>query len=94
MANLKASKKDIVKSKKNRQENIPFLSRARNEVKKFLALLSKNETKLEDAQTQLSRVNSACSKASKKGVYHANKTSRIVSRLTHRMKKHFNQYAS
>lgn len=94
MANLKASKKDIAKSRKNRQENIPFLSRARNEVKKFISLLNKNDGTVNEMQKQLSLVNSACAKATKKGIYHANKTSRIVSRLTHKMKKKFNLYAS
>ena len=93
MANLTASKKDIIKTKKNRQENIPILSRARTEVKKFLKMLEISPEMTSEITKQLSSVNSVCAKAAKKGIYHINKTSRIVSRLTHKMKKKFNLYS-
>lgn len=88
MANLLASKKDVVKSRKNRIENVGILSRARTEVKKFLKLLQ-SDTELKVLENQLSVVNSVCSIAAKKKIYHKNKTARIMSRLSHKMKRKF-----
>lgn len=90
MANLKASEKDILRTKRNREQNLRVLSTARTEIKKFLKILL--SATQDEVQKQLTKVNSVCSIATKKNVFHKNKTARIVSRLTHKFKAKFDLY--
>ncbi len=67
-------------NEKRRLRNRIYRSRVKNATKKLLALLE--EKKKEEALVQLKNVISLIDKAKSKGVFHKNKASRKISRIT------------
>ena len=84
MANIKSAKKRILQTKKKTEFNRFVKSRVRTKIKKIFGLIKskdKNEAKL----TFLS-FESDVSKAKSKGVFKKNAASRLVSRLSKKVK--------
>ena len=80
MANIKSAKKRVLVAERNAARNKAIRSRVKTFVKKVYAAVdggnkAEAETALKAAMTELE-------KASSKGVYHKNTTSRKISRLT------------
>ncbi len=80
MANIKSAKKRVLVAERNAARNKAIRSRVKTFVKKVYAAVdggnkAEAETALKAAMTELE-------KATSKGVYHKNTTSRKISRLT------------
>lgn len=84
MANHKSAIKAAKKSQKTRLRNVAIKSKCKTFIKKVESLIEKKSAK--DAREALKEMESVVMKAVSKKVYKANKGSRIVSRLTHKVK--------
>ena len=80
MANIKSAKKRILVSERNAARNKAVRSRVKTYVKKVYAAVDSGDK--EAAAAALTAATAEIDKATSKGVYHTNTTSRKVSRLT------------
>ena len=80
MANIKSAKKRILVSERNAERNKAVRSRVKTFVKKVYAAVETGDKAA--AQAALTAATVELDKATTKGVYHSNTTSRKVSRLT------------
>lgn len=88
MANLKSSKKDIIKSRKRRLRNQAVRSAIKTFVKKTRAAIESGD---EHAMELLSRTASLVDKAAKRGIIHRNAANRRKSRLARRLNQQLQQ---
>jgi len=78
MANLKSSKKDIIRSERNRKRNVDVKSKVKTGVKKALeAVATQSEEKVTLVKTALRTID----KAAAKGIIHKKTAARKKSRL-------------
>ena len=80
MANIKSAKKRVLVAAKNAERNKAVRSRVKTYVKKVYAAVESGDKAA--AQEALKAATVELDKASSKGVYHKNTTSRKISRLT------------
>ena len=85
MANIKSAKKRILVSRKNADRNKAIRSRVKTYTKKVDAAIAAGDA--EAAKAGLVQAISEIDKATSKGVYHKNTSSRKVSRLTQAVNK-------
>ena len=85
MANIKSAKKRILVSRKNADRNKAIRSRVKTYTKKVDAAIAAGDA--EAAKVCLVQAISEIDKATSKGVYHKNTSSRKVSRLTQAVNK-------
>ena len=84
MANIKSAKKRILQTRKKTEFNRFIKSRVRTKIKKIFSLIrSKNK---EEAKINFLSFESDVSKAMSKGVFKKNTASRLVSRLSKKVK--------
>ena len=84
MANIKTAKKRILQTQKKTEFNRFIKSRVRTKIKKIFGLIkSKNK---DEAKINFLSFESDVSKAMSKGVFKKNTASRIVSRLSKKVK--------
>ena len=84
MANIKSSKKRILQTRKKTEFNRFIKSRVRTKIKKIFSLI-KTKSK-DDAKLNFLSFESDISKAMSKGVFKKNTASRLVSRLSKKVK--------
>ena len=84
MANIKSAKKRILQSQKKTEFNKFRKTRIRSIIKSFNSLISNK--KKDDSRKSFLALESELSKAVSKGVYKKNTASRIVSRLSQKLK--------
>ena len=80
MANIKSAKKRVLVAARNAERNKAIRSRVKTFVKKVYAAVDGGNK--EEAQAALKAAVVELDKATSKGVYHKNTTSRKISRLT------------
>lgn len=80
MANIKSAKKRVLVSNANADRNKAIRSKAKTYVKKVETAIASGDKAA--AQAALSEAVSVLASATSKGVYHANTTSRKISRLS------------
>ena len=80
MANIKSAKKRVLVAERNAARNKSIRSEVKTAVKKVDAAVAAGDK--EAAEKYLRAAISTMSKATSKGVYHKNTTSRKISRLT------------
>lgn len=80
MANIKSAKKRILVNKTKADRNKAIKSGVKTAIKKVYAAIDANDK--ETAKAALLEATSVIDKATKKGVYHKNTSSRKVSRLS------------
>lgn len=85
MANIKSAKKRILVAQKNTDRNKAVRSRVKTYIKKVDAAIAAGDA--ETAKACLIQAISEIDKATSKGVYHKNTSSRKVSRLTQAVNK-------
>ena len=84
MANIKSAKKRILQTRKKTEFNRFVKSRVRTKIKKIFSLIeSKN---IDEAKVNFLSFESDVSKAMSKGVFKKNTASRLVSRLSKKVK--------
>ena len=84
MANIKSAKKRILQTRKKTEFNRFVKSRVRTKIKKIFSLIkSKNK---DEAKVKFLSFESDVSKAMSKGVFKKNTASRLVSRLSKKVK--------
>jgi|TARA_A100001388_G_scaffold95648_1_gene69519 small subunit ribosomal protein S20 len=84
MANIKSAKKRILQSQKKTEFNKFRKTRIRSVIKSLNSLISNK--KKDDSRKSFLALESELSKAVSKGVYKKNTASRIVSRLSQKLK--------
>ena len=84
MANIKSAKKRILQSQKKTEFNKFRKTRIRSAIKSLNSLISNK--KKDDSRKSFLALESELSKAVSKGVYKKNTASRIVSRLSQKLK--------
>lgn len=84
MANIKSAKKRILQSQKKTEINKFRKTRIRSVIKSLNSLISNK--KKDDSRKSFLALESELSKAVSKGVYKKNTASRIVSRLSQKLK--------
>ncbi|MEC8265669.1 MAG: 30S ribosomal protein S20 [Pseudomonadota bacterium] len=84
MANIKSAKKRILQNQKKAEINRFRRSRIRSGIKSLTSLII--DKKKEDSRKGFLRLESELSKAVSKGVYKRNTASRIISRLSQKLK--------
>jgi len=85
LANIKSAKKRILVAQKNTDRNKAVRSRVKTYIKKVDAAIAAGDA--ETAKACLIQAISEIDKATSKGVYHKNTSSRKVSRLTQAVNK-------
>ena len=85
MANIKSAKKRILVAEKRAARNKSIRSKVKTSIKKVDAAIAANDK--EAAKTALKAATSELAKATTKGVYHKNTSSRKISRLSHAIYK-------
>lgn len=85
MANIKSAKKRIKINQRNAMRNKSIKSKVKTLIKKVDSAVAAGDKEL--AQSALKDASIALAKASSKGVYHKNTTSRKISRLTQSVNK-------
>ncbi len=85
MANIKSAKKRILVTEKKAARNKSIRSKVKTSIKKVDAAIAANDKAA--AQTALVNATSELAKATSKGVYHKNTSSRKVSRLAQAVNK-------
>ena len=85
MANIKSAKKRILVAEKRAARNKSIRSRVKTAVKKVNAAIEANDK--ESAAAALRAATAELSKATTKGVYHKNTSSRKISRLSQAVNK-------
>ena len=84
MANIKSAKKRILETKKKTEFNRFIKSRVRTKIKKIFSLI-KSKSK-DEAKLNFLSFESDISKAMSKGVFKKNTASRLVSRISKKVK--------
>jgi small subunit ribosomal protein S20 len=84
LANIKSSKKDIVRSRQNRLRNSSWKSRIKTEIRKSRTAITAQEAGAADLVKTASRL---LDKAVTKGVIHKGQAARRKSRLVRRLAK-------
>ncbi len=84
MANIKSAKKRILQTKKKTEFNRFIKSRVRTKIKKIFSLI-KSKSK-DEAKLNFLSFESDISKAMSKGVFKKNTASRLVSRISKKVK--------
>lgn len=84
MANIKSSKKDIIRSRQNRLRNSNWKSRIKTEIRKSRAAIAGKE---ENATELVKTASRLLDKAVTKGVIHKRQAARRKSRLARRLVK-------
>ena len=85
MANIKSAKKRILVAEKRAARNKAIRSKVKTSIKKVEAAIAANDK--ETAKSALVLATSEISKATSKGVYHKNNSSRKISRLSQAVNK-------
>lgn len=85
MANIKSSKKDVIRSEKSRQRNVACRSAVKTARRKVLDAIAAND--LTAARELFKAAESEMACAGKKGVMKKQTVSRKVSRLAHALAK-------
>ncbi len=85
MANIKSAKKRILVTETRTARNKAIRSKVKTSIKKVYAAIEANDKAA--AQAALVAATSEISKATSKGVYHKNNSSRKISRLTQAVNK-------
>ena len=85
MANIKSAKKRILVSERNAERNKSIKSAVKTSVKKVYAAIDANDKAA--AQKALVDATATIDKATSKGVYHKNTSSRKVSRMAQAVNK-------
>lgn len=85
MANIKSAKKRILVNETKAERNKAIRSKVKTSIKKVEAAVKANDK--EAATAALTAATSEISKATTKGVYHKNNSSRKISRLTKAVNK-------
>ena len=85
MANIKSAKKRIVQNSKRSELNKNRRSKIRSSIKKIDST-SHNKTNKEELYKNFLKVESELAKAVNKGVYKKNTASRLISRLSKKVK--------
>ena len=85
MANLKSAKKRIIQTIKRSEINKNRRSQIRNGIKNLVSLIDLK--KKEESQKKIHNLESDLFKAVSRGVYKKNTASRIISRLSQKLKK-------
>ena len=80
MANIKSAKKRILVSRENAERNKAIKSGVKTSIKKVYTAIDASDK--EAAKAALLEATATIDKATKKGVYHKNTSSRKVSRLS------------
>ena len=83
MANIKSSKKDIVRSRANHLRNSSWKSRVKTEIRKSRVAIAKNDS--ETALELVKKASRLLDKAATKGVIHKRQAARRKSRLAKRL---------
>ena len=84
MANTKSAKKRILQTRKKTEFNRFIKSRVRTKIKKIFSLIKSNNK--DEAKLNFLSFESDVSKAMSKGVFKKNTASRLVSRLSKKVK--------
>ena len=84
MANTKSAKKRILQTRKKTEFNRFIKSRVRTKIKKIFSLIKSNN--YDEAKLNFLSFESDVSKAMSKGVFKKNTASRLVSRLSKKVK--------
>lgn len=85
MANIKSAKKRILVNEAKAERNKAIRSKVKTSIKKVDAAIAANDK--EAATAALTAATSEINKATTKGVYHKNNSSRKISRLTKAVNK-------
>ncbi len=85
MANIKSAKKRIIQTIKRSEINKNRRSHVRNGIKNLITLIDLK--KKEESQKKIHNLESDLFKAVSRGVYKKNTASRIISRLSQKLKK-------
>ena len=85
MANIKSAKKRIIQTIKRSEINKNRRSQIRNGIKNLVSLIDLK--KKEESQKKIHNLESDLFKAVSRGVYKKNTASRIISRLSQKLKK-------
>ncbi len=85
MANIKSAKKRILVAQKKADRNKAIRSKVKTSIKKVYAAIEQNDA--DGAKSALNHAISDIQKATSKGVFHKNTSSRKVSRLTKAVNK-------
>lgn len=85
MANLKSSKKDILRSRRNRARNMMWRSRCRSVVRKARTAIAAGDPVVASEMTR--QASRQLDKAAGKGVIHPRQAARRKSRLARRLAK-------
>ena len=80
MANIKSAKKRILVDRRNAERNKAIKSKVKTSIKKVYAAIDQKDK--EAANEALKNAVSTIGKATSKGVYHKNTSSRKISRLS------------
>ena len=84
MANIKSAKKRIIQTRKKTEINRFIKSRVRTKIKKIFSLIESK--KKEEVKSNFLSFESDVSKALSKGVFKKNTASRLISRLSKKVK--------
>ena len=84
MANIKSAKKRILQNSKKAEVNRSRRSKIRSGIKTLNVLLSSK--KKDDVKKSFLDLESSIAKAASKGIFKKNTASRIISRLSHKLK--------
>ena len=85
MANIKSAKKRILVSRRNAEKNKSVKSGVKTSIKKVYAAIDANDKAA--AQAALVEATATIDKATSKGIYHKNTSSRKVSRMAQAVNK-------
>ncbi len=91
MANIKSSKKDVLKSRKNYLHNKPIKTKVRTYMKKAEAALLASDATRESVFAAIREFESNAMKAAKRNIVKKLAVSRKISRLVLKMKAKFGQ---
>ena len=85
MPHTKSAWKRMAKAEKRKAHNRVVIKKLKQQVKTFLAAVKAND--LTKAGTEMSTASKLLDRAGSKGYIHANKASRLKSRMAHRLAK-------
>lgn len=84
---LKSALKRMRSDKKRRERNQSIISSLKTGVKKFESLILQKKSPKDKLEAALKILVSKIDKAASKGIIHKNKASRLISRLTRKLKE-------
>jgi small subunit ribosomal protein S20 len=89
--NIQSAKKQARQSEKRRMRNKALKTYLKNLKKKTVTIIEAEATKADEALAALKTYQSQLDKAWAKGLFKRNKSSRLVSNITHTYKKRFGE---